>query len=73
MAFGVQLDFEEGHLVCDGVSVPVHEFPNDASEATPIEHLLQDCLDCNEENDKDGLSFDNDFAVEMLDSLHESW
>ena len=50
----------------------MREFPNDASEATPIERLLQDCLDCHEENDKDGFSFDNDFAVELLDSLYEA-
>ena len=69
-AFGVQLDFEEGCLVCDGVSVPMHEFPNNASEATLIEHLLQDYLDHNKENDKDGLSFDDNFAVEILDSSY---
>ena len=46
-AFGVQLDFDKGCLVCDGVFVPMHEFSNDASEATLIEHLLQDCLDNN--------------------------
>ena len=70
-AFGTQLDFEDGRLVCDGVSIHVHEFPNDASETTPIEDLLQDYLECNKENDKDGLSFDNDFAAETLDSLCE--
>ena len=26
-AFGIQLDFEEGRLVCDGVSIPMHELP----------------------------------------------
>ena len=71
-AFGDQLDFDEGHLLCDGVSVPMLEFPNDASEVTPIEHLSQDYLDCNKENDKDGLSFDNNFAAETWDSLHEA-
>ena len=71
-AFGTQLDFEEGHLVCDGVSVPMHEFPIDASEVTPIEHLLQDYLDSNEENDEDGPSFDDNFASETLDNLHEA-
>ena len=35
-AFGVPLDFDKGRLVCNGVSVPMPEFPNDASEATPI-------------------------------------
>ena len=69
-AFGVQLDFDKGYLVCDGVSIPMCEFPNNASEATPIEHLLQDYLDHNKENDKDRL-FDDDFAVEILDSLYE--
>ena len=57
------------HLVCDGVSIPMGEFPNNASEATPIDHLSQDCLDHNKENDKDGLSFDDNFAVKILDSL----
>ena len=71
-AFGTQLDFEEGHLVCDGVSIPMHEFPNNASEAIPIKHLLKDCLDCNEENCEDGLSFDNNFAAETLDSSYEA-
>ena len=71
-AFGVQLDFEEGHLVCDGVSISMRESPSNASEATPIEHLLQCYLDHNEENDKDGLSFDNNFAVEILDSSYEA-
>ena len=61
-AFGVQLDFEEGRLVCDGVSIPMCEFPNEAS---------QDYLDHNKENDKDGLSFDDNFAVATLDSLYE--
>ena len=69
-AFGVQMDFEEGHLACDGVSIPMREFPINASEATPIEHLLQDYLDHNKENDKDGLSFDDNFAVEILDSSY---
>ena len=68
----MQLDFEEGCLVCDGVSIPMCEFPKNTSDATPIEHLLQDYLDCNEENDKDGLSFDKNFAVEILDSLCEA-
>ena len=71
-AFGTQLNFKDGCLVCDRVSIPMHEFPNNASEATPIEHLLQDYLDCNEENDEDGLSFDGNFAAEILDSLHEA-
>ena len=66
------MDFEEGHLVCNGVSVPMHEFPSNASEATLTEHLLQDCIDRNEENDEDRLSFDNDFAAEQLDSLCEA-
>ena len=44
-AFRVQLDFEEGRLVCDGVSVPMREFPDNTSEISPIEHLLQDHLD----------------------------
>ena len=56
-AFGVHMDFEEGHLVCDGVSVPVCKFPNNASKTIPVEHLLQDCLNRNEWNDKDGFSF----------------
>ena len=56
-AFGVQLDFEEGRFVCDGVSVPMRKFPNDTSKITPIEHLLQDYLDHTKENDKDGISF----------------
>ena len=71
-AFGTQIDFKDGWLVCDGVSVHVCKFPNDASEATPTEHLLCDCLDHNEENDKDGLSFDDNFAVETLDGFVHS-
>ena len=70
--FGMQLDFEDGCLVCDGVSIPMHEFPNDASEATPIEHLSQDYLDRSKENDKDRLSFDDNFGAETLDSLCEA-
>ena len=71
-AFGVQLDFAEGQLICDEVSVSVRKFSNDASEASPIEHLLQDCLDLTKENDKDGLSFEDNFAVEILDCSHEA-
>ena len=71
-AFETQLDFEDGCLVCDRVSILMHKFPEDASEATPIEHLLQDYLDCNKVNDKDGLSFDDHFAVETLDSSCEA-
>ena len=41
-AFGTQLDFEDGCFVCDRVSVPMREFPKDASEAALIEHLSQD-------------------------------
>ena len=67
-AFGAQLDFDKGRLVCNGVSVPMRKFPNDASEATSIEHLSQDHIDHNKENGKDGLSFDNDFVAETLDS-----
>ena len=66
------MDFEEGRLVCDEVSIPLLEFLNDASEATPIEHLLQDHLDCNKENDKDGLSFCGDFAAETMDGSCEA-
>ena len=58
--------------MCDRVSVPMHEFPNDASKAAPTECLSQDCLDSNKENDENGLSFDDDFVVETLDSLHEA-
>ena len=71
-AFGVQLDFDKGRLICDGVSTSMHEFPNNASEATPIEHLLQDYLDHNKENDKDRLSFDDNFAMEILDGSYEA-
>ena len=71
-AFGVQLDFEEGQLVCDGVSIPMHEFPDSTSEFAPIEHLSQDYLDCDKENDKDDNSFEDNFVVEILDSLHEA-
>ena len=71
-AFRVQLDFEEGRLVCDGVSIPMHEFPDNTSEITPIEHLLQDYLDQVEENDKDDNSFEDNFAVEILDSSYEA-
>ena len=69
-AFRIQLDFKDGHLVCDGVSVPMSDFPND--DVTPIEHLLQDCFDCNKENDKDELSFDHNLAAEILDSSYEA-
>ena len=71
-AFGVQLDFEEGRLVCDGVSIPMHEFPDNTSEIAPIEHLLQDYLDHNKENDKDNNSFEDNFMAEILDSSHEA-
>ena len=50
----------------------MREFPNNASEATPIKHLLQDYLDCTEENDEDGMSFEDNFTAEILDSLHEA-
>ena len=56
-AFGTQLYIKECFLVCDGVSIAMHKFPDYASEATPIQHLLQDCLERNEENHKDGLSW----------------
>ena len=71
-AFGAQLDFEEGQLVCDGVSIPMRNFPKDTSEITPVEHLLQDYLDRTKEDDKDGISFKNNFTVEILDSLYEA-
>ena len=50
----------------------MHKFPKDTSEATPIEHLSQDYFDRNKENDKDGISFKDNFAVEILDSLCEA-
>ena len=50
----------------------MHKFPDDASEATPIQCLLEDCLERNEKNDKDGLSFDNDFAAKTLNGLCEA-
>ena len=50
----------------------MHEFPNDASETSPIEYLLQDYLDCTKENDKNGLSFEDNFAAEILDSSYEA-
>ena len=71
-AFGVQLDFEEGQHVCNGVSIPMRKFPNNTSEITPIKHLLQDYLDCTRENDKDGISFEDNFAAETLESLYEA-
>ena len=48
----------------------MHKFPNNTSKITPIEHLLQDYLDCTEENDKDGISFEDNFAAEILDSSY---
>ena len=65
-------DFEEGRLVCDGVSIPMCEFPDNTSEIAPIEHLSQDCLDCNKENDEDDDSFEDDFMAETLDGLCEA-
>ena len=66
------MDFDEGQLVCDFVSVPMGEFPDNASEASPIECHLQDCLDCTKENDKDSISFDDDFAAETFEGLCEA-
>ena len=63
------LNFKDGHIDCDGVSIPMCEFPNNASEATPIEHLSHDHLDQNKNNDKNGFSFDN---AEILDSSCEA-
>ena len=65
-------DFEEGQLVCDGVSIPVREFPDNTSEIAPIEHLLQDHLDRIKENDEDDNSFEDNFAAETLDGSHEA-
>ena len=49
----------------------MREFPDNTSEIAPIEHLSQDYLDHNKENDKDD-SFVDNFAVEILDSLYEA-
>ena len=67
-AFGIRLDFEDNCIACDGVSVPMREFPNDP-DIPPIEHLLQDYLD-RIENDGDS-SPDDNFASEILDSSYE--
>ena len=50
----------------------MHKFPNNTSEATPIEHLSQDYLDRTKENDEDGFSFEDNFVAEILDSLCEA-
>ena len=50
----------------------MHKFPDDTFEITPIEHLSQEHLDCTKENDKCGISFEDDFIAETLDSLHEA-
>ena len=68
----MQLDFKEGRLVCDGVSIPMREFPGNTSEIAPIEYLLQGYLDDTKENDESGTSFEDNFAAEILDSLCEA-
>ena len=66
--FGVKLDFEDHHIVCDKVSIPMLEFPA-KSEIVPIEHLLQDYLDHLE--DDEVVASEESFAAEILDSSYE--
>jgi len=69
--FGVVLDFDTNNIICDGISLPMREFPTATDKANTIEVLLHNLLDHIMDNDGDS-SLNNMYAININESKYDA-